>query len=43
MRHAKADPFKSLNGTNSYTIIGRALENKDSDEAGTIEIVVGAK
>ena len=41
--HAKADPFKSLNGTNSYTIIGRALENKDSDEAGTIEIVVAAK
>ena len=26
-----------------YTIIGRALESKDSDEAGTIEIVVGAK
>ena len=26
-----------------YTVIGRALESKDSDEAGTIEVVVGAK
>lgn len=26
-----------------YAIIGRALESKDTDEAGTIEVVVGAK
>ena len=26
-----------------YTVIGRALESKDTDDAGTIEVVVGAK
>ena len=26
-----------------YAVIGRALESKDTDEAGTIEVVVGAK
>ena len=41
--HAQADPSKSMDINFSYAIIGRALENKDSDEAGTIEIVVGAK
>ena len=41
--HAQVDPSKSMDINFSYAIIGRALENKDSVEAGTIEIVVGAK
>ena len=41
--HAQVDPSKSMDINFSYAIIGIALENKDSVEAGTIEIVVGAK
>ena len=39
--HAMAQ--KPVDPGEYYTIIGRALESKDSDEAGTIEVVVGAK
>jgi len=39
--HAMA--MKPIDPGEYYTVIGRALESKDSDEAGTIEIVVGAK
>ena len=36
-------PTPATRGVVYYEVIGRALESKDTDEAGTIEVVVGAK
>lgn len=37
--HAQAEK----KGDTIRSIIGRSLESKDSDEAGTVEVVVGAR
>ena len=38
-----SEPIPATRGVVYYEVIGRALESKDTDEAGTIEVVVGAK
>lgn len=39
--HAQA--YKYTGAPTDWAVIGRALESKETDEAGTIEVVVGAK